>query len=484
MRKLFIFILISFNGLAQLTETASTNLFLNEDFYEEFEIIVDNDNFLLINIQENHFKRREKNLNLIYYAPDLTVIKNLTIPLKSYKTEVDRKFKNGYLYYLLGEQNSKKLELIIYDVEKNQWSTHEFEMLTDLSKLKFDIFSGMLLLYGEYNFKPVIEMHNLVSSTVTVLPEIHNRNKIIYDLKVNPYRNELYVILSDQNKCTKNLLTFDEEGKFVSKVQLGDKKHVLNKIEMRFNFNGEPIIMGTYNNFCNALAIGFYSGKVEKPGQLVYTEISGLPAYYNSLSSSRKRRWSLRKEKGKKNTVRQRVIYSTPFYTERGYQAIAEFYNQQSATGNPTGIYQSSRRAVDIYPYGYKISSLLTVGLGFDGEVLHDNLVKFEGNTFYELKPQTTYLVHQDSLYNLVPFKKNVVYFNMNSESPQAKIHYLFKDDNLRVNDFDFEVINYTPDSILAYGIADLQFTRNQQVFIRKNFIIKKLEIKLEKDEL
>ena len=482
MKNLLFFLLFSLSALAQVHEVAEISMVLPEELDEDIEVLVINeDELLLLNLQEDFATKKDKNLSIIKLDSELKQQWVVYISIEKNKIPVNFRATNDKLYYLLQSPDTKKLDLITVELSNGQWSINSFESLTKLLNLNFDVFNGYLLISGEYSEKPVVEMHSLSINAAKVLPELHYKNTLLRGIFVNPYRNELYVITAVTNKCQLVALTYDETGKLLSKHVLGDKKHKLSNVQIRFSTDGEPFVVGTYNTVCNDLVAGLFSGSLDRPSKFYYNEISDLPSYTSTLSSKRQEKRQLRKEKGKESSARQRVLFSIPFSGENGYVASAEIYSQQTINVPVTNrIEPGGRRIVLPSMYEYKVNKLLLAELNFDGKINQDNLVKLEGKTFNSARPQTTYFFKNDNFYGILPGKKDLTYVNMSVNNSALQTYNLFSDTKHKINEVDVELQNWGSNAVVAYGVAYLEFSNGQYSSVRQLYFVKKLEIKVD----
>jgi hypothetical protein len=482
MKNLLFFLFCSLPALAQVHEVAEVSMVLPEELDEDIEVLVINEEeLLLINLQEDFATKKDKNLSVIKLNSELKQQWVVYINIEKNKIPVNFRATDDKLYYLLQSPDTKKLELITVELSNGQWSIHSFESLTKLLNLNFDVFNGFLLISGEYSEKPVVEMHSLSINAAKVLPELHYKNTLLRGMFVNPYRNELYVITALSSKCQLNALIYDETGKLISKHVLGDKKHKLSNIQIRFSTDGEPFVVGTYNTVCNDLVAGLFSGSLDRPSKFHYNEISDLPSYTSTLSSKRQEKRQLRKEKGKESSARQRVLFSVPFSGENGYVASGEIYSQQTVNVPATNtIAPGGRRITLPSMYEYKVNKLLLAELGLDGKVNQDHLVKLEGKNFNSLRPQTAYFFKNDNFYGILPGKRDLNYVNMSVSNSPVRTYNLFYDSKHKINEIDVELQNWGSNAVLASGVAYLEFSNGQYSSVRQLYFIKKLEIKAE----
>lgn len=482
MKRLLILVFFSIQATAQLHEVAQTTMVLPNEILETIEVLTVEDEVLLVDFQES-ILGRDKNVMLIKYNAQLEQVWTAFCPVNRLYQPVSYLTKDDVFYYLTRELESKKVQLIMFQMDSGHWSVHDFELLTNMSDISFEMFNGNVLIGGTYNYKPVIEMHTLSDKTAKVLPEIYYKNNTLGNMMVNPYRNQLYVFSQVQNKCQFQVTIFDALGKLVSRHLLGDKKHKVQGAEVRFGLDGEPFIVGAYNSSCTDLSEGFYTGSLDEPNRIKYHAISDLRSFNDLLPVKRREKRLLKKEKGKSSPLRQRLIFSIPFSGSTGYIASAEVYTQQTTTTYQVPMNQGttgrlvSRRDV-LSTKDYRVSNLLLVENSFDGQVIQDRMVKMTSNNFNHIEPQVAYIVKDEAFYGILPNKDDLVYVNMSSDTPDVQRFKIMSSEKFNVSSIDAKLISWTPQYALVYGTADAFFNNNTASFTRELFFLKKIEIK------
>jgi hypothetical protein len=479
MKPFFLFLFLSLPTLGQVHEVAEMTMILPEDIDEEIDIhLINEEELLLINLQENTTARREKKISIKKFDKNLNELWEAIVPIDKFNIPINARVFNERLYYIFQVPETNKLELISLDLITGTWNRYALESLTKLQKVNFDIFNGYIFISGEYNNKPVIEMHGLSISASKVLPEIHYKNTIVQGVYGNPYRGHLYVLTKLVTKCQILVITYDETGKFISKSFLGDKKHKISNAQIRFTTEGEPMIFGSFNNVCNDLVTGFFSGSLDRHAQLTFTNISDLSSIKSSLSPRRQEKSMLRREQGKSDLVRQRILFSIPFFGENSYVAAGEIYSQQNLTKHPTAMVGYGTRGTRLPSiYEYKINKVLLAEVSFDGKVNQNDLVKIESKNFLNLSPQTAYFFQNENIYGILPYKNDLNYFNTSGPTGEVQTHRLFPAPQYKINDINVDLLNWSPSTVLAYGVAYVEFPNGLYTSIRQLYFVKKLAI-------
>ncbi len=479
MIRLFILLIFSLSVSAQLRQTAAISVLLPEDLEEDITVIPVRDNAVLMISSSEEIYKRKKNISISKYNQDLMADWVSSFTINKPFVPVNYLVKEDILYYLLAEPDSKKIEVVTFQLETGHWKVQDLETLTQLYNINFDIFNGNILVMGEYNARPVVEMHSLSDKKAKVLPEIYAKNIELTGLKVNPYRNELYVFTLIKNKCQLQFLTYDADGKIVSRGILGDKKHKIKTAEVNFSSDGEPHIVGAFNSSCQDMVQGFYSGSLDRPNVLHYNSISDLESFNEMLSPKRREKRRMRKQEGKVNDIKQRAIFTVPFSGSSGFVASAEIYSQQSMSSNMVRYSmlpnEVRRRPETIYEY--KIHRLLLAEVGFDGQVSQDNIVKIESNAFRNLRPHSAYLFKDNNFYGFLSNSNDLLYVDMGERNAKPKKFSLIDGIPGKVTNLEADVVGWTSKAVLAHGVAYIQTGSEGFINSRQIYFIKKIEL-------
>ncbi len=470
MKRFIFFLFLSYTATAQLREVAEVSIVLPEGINEDIEVIPVNEDIVLVNFQED-FLKREQRVAVLKYNSRLELIWAGSAPVPRFYLPVSFVVSGQTLYYLAKEREGKKMHLLQFDLENETTGASDFETITQLENIGFTVFNGRPLISGIYNLKPVVEMHNLTDKTARVLPDIYNRNNELKGIFINPYRDELYVFSSLRQNCQMQVATYDENGKFLFRRSLGDRKHRIRQIDVRFGTDGEPFVMGSYNSACLDMAEGLFTVSLDLPAGIRYHGIASLPGYKASLSDKKRRRLQLRKERGKSAAVRQRAIFHVPVTGLNGFLLATEFYNLQSPGrtlpqpefADPTG---------KIIPFTeHKIWRVLLAELDTEGNVTHDRLYKLEGDAFHGLQPQSAFLFKDEAFYAFLPLGNRLIYAG--PEKPEY--HQLFASgDAFRMTDTEARLFNLNINSFIAHGTTEMRPAApegaSRQVYFIKKF--------------
>ncbi len=466
MIRLWFFLCLSTAASAQLREVAEVTFVLPEGISEDIEVMAVNEDILLVNFQEDYTKR-ENQVVVVRYNTQLEVTWAATAPVPRLFEPVSFQVSGQVLYYLLKEREGRKMHLLQFDFGNENVTAADFESITALEDIGFSLFNGQPLLYGLYNLKPVVEMHNLREKTAKVLPDIYNKNNELKEIFINPYRDEIYVFSSLRQNCEMQVATYDVDGKLLFRQSLGDKKHRIRRVEVRLGAGGEPFVMGTYNSACLDMTEGLFAGSLDLPRQIKYHSIARLPGYKASLTEKRRRRLQLRRERGKSDAVRQRAIFHVPVFGANGFLLATEFYNMQS-TSSSSGQFSPGRASQFSE---YKTWRVLVAEMDMEGNVLYDRLYKLEGDPFLGLNPQAAFLFKGEEFYTFLPLGNRLIY----AGPGKSEYHPIFSQvEGFRFANTEARLFNMGMNTFIAHGFTEMRAlvpeAPAQQIYFIKKF--------------
>lgn len=477
MRKLLFILLFPILSFGQeLRQTAEVNMVLSSNVLEDINVLkIDDHSVLMVNAQEEYFGKG-KNLAVQRFNDSLNIVWTSFAPLERFYDSAAYVIANDRFLFLSCRRDSKKVELITVFLDNGHWLKQEFEMLTQMEIFGIDYFNGNVIISGEYNFKPVVEMHNLDTKTSKVLPGIYNKDNEIYGMQINHHRNQIYVFTKRVSKCQFQVSQFDGNGKFLSRFILGDKKHKVGDLIIRYGLSGEPLVVGSYNTVCHESILGIFTGSLDAPTKLKYNVISNLKSFDEMYSEKKRSKREQKREEGKLKNIKQKALISVPFASDNGFVVAADIYNSQSPTNMGSISAMSENNKMALYK-SYKVHRLLLAEIGLDGRIYYDKMVKMEGNSFYNLFPQSSHIFKDGSFFTLLPNNNQVYYADMSSPQRNMKKFRIDQSLGLTLTSLDFELLSWSPRVVLAFGSANLQV--NQQTS-NEIYFLKRLEISLE----
>ncbi|ADQ16407.1 hypothetical protein Lbys_0645 [Leadbetterella byssophila DSM 17132] len=457
MKHLIPLLFLSLALHAQLREVAHNSILLPEGVQEDLDLIPYEEDVLLVNYQTDPYGRDRK-ISFYKFNGNLEVIWNPIAPLPRFYEPIGQVVSGRSLYHLSHDKGSKKFHLLDFDLFTHKVTAHSFESLTSLDKIGFSVFKGMPIVYGWYNDKPVIEIHDLEAKTGKVLPQVYQKNTELRGLFFNSMRDEIYVLTSSSTTCIVSLGTYDANGKLLYRKILGDKKHKLQDFDFTLGSDGTPYLAGTYNSYCAPLAEGFFFGSLEEP--LHFKSLISFSKYTENLPSRQVRRLEMKRDKGKKIDIRQKTLFRA-----NGFVSTLEFYQALSSSAQIQN-YQGGSMTVS----ENKVNQLMVLEWDQDGNVVQEDVFKIESDPFIRFEPQSALLFTKDQFVPFLPYKRGLSYLI----DGKKEFHLLFSpEEPWKVDDGDFSVQTLDFKSLLVYGVAE---SRPFEAGSQQIYFIKKLQ--------
>ncbi len=471
MRLLVMLLLISVSCYSQLKEKAEFSLLLPTDVYEDIEVVPVGDFIYLINLQTEIFKR-DAIVSVTKLNSNLETRWSSVIPIQSGYSAVGFIVAGGYVNYLFREADSKKLKLVRIDVIDGNWKLHDINLLTNLEAFRFSFLNDKILIYGQYNLRPVVELHDVEDKIQKVLPEIYFKGDEISSLHVNPLREEIYVVTTQRSKCNSIIKVYNEQGKYLFKRELGSKKQKIQDVELQTNQLGEPFLMGTYGSGCGVISTGFYFTSLDNISEIKYFPYYSLDSYGDILSDGAKEKRLKRLESGDYRSGSGRVLFSVSNASTNNFLLNMETYS--ISTSNSANKYITNLDGPVInFLQQYNISKSILAEVGTDGQLYSSNTAKIDNFVIPKLKPTVAYLFDGKSYYSLLPKEKFIAIDDF--KGGNVKRHELFDNSKNRFSNFNYELKNLDIHNVIAFGTADV--TNELGYAVGELYFIKKLEL-------
>jgi hypothetical protein len=460
MKYLCCFLFFSLPLSAQLREVAETSLTLPSGVYEDLHVFPVEENTLLINFQDDYIKR-EKRVVALFYNENLQLLWSRVESIPRFYEPVGQMVSGRYLYHLSREKDSKKLHLLSFHLDRMEVRAYDFESLTTMDQVGFTVFQEVPFIYGKYNNRPVIEMHQIQEKTVKVLSDVYTKNNELRGIYFNPIREEIYVFYTPDMKCALHLSTYDMDGRLLYRKALGEKKKKIQQFSVEIGAGGEPYLMGTYNTYCAPLVEGLFFSNLDFLDETVYKSLVSLPSYMQGLSSRQSRRLVSKKEKGKQSETRQKAFFQVYSASTGGFVTGLDFYQTLSTT--PVSRVEG---AVNVALNSFRISQVMVSEWRADGDLVYGESQKLESVDFYSPYARSGYLFHDEQFIPLIPTKRGIAYVYNNT----VETFYPFGSDSPVFLE-DVEIISKDLKHVLVHGVAEsrkLEGSDTQVYFIKK----------------
>ncbi len=331
MKKLIFFVLFAMgygSSYAQDKPIHEIEMELRNDIEDEHILLpIDSTSLLLVNLKTKSFSRKSS-----------VVLQRLDEHLKnvwSNEFEINKDYEivkyyldNEFMHILLKEKNEKPISVLKANIKNGEILVFDSQLLTNSEVNFFGHVQNKYVFGGEYNDKPVAEIHKIIDKTAKIFPQIYGNHQEISSLEIDD--DNIYFFVKDQKKCHMQSFKFDIEGKLISKNLLGDKNKVILNVKMVKNTNQKAFFSGNYATYCSEFSTGFFIFNKNEIEKIHFYPFNDFNNYYAHLPEKRqdrlKNRIKNRKEKGKDNATRARVNVQEPRLIQNEIVMLAEIY--------------------------------------------------------------------------------------------------------------------------------------------------------------
>ena len=458
---LFFMTLIS-QSFAQLIESKEVEIAMNHSIFEDFTVIpLDSNGVIIVNEQEGIFNKKgkititkyDKNLKPAWY--------NIFEPGQFFELEKYYLSPDGF-YCLLKDKNSEKIKILKIDLEKGDLIFIETELLTDIQVDLFAGFQSKVLIGGEYNNRPVVELHRLFDRSAKVLPGIYTNHLELQSIQVNESASEFYLMLQETKKCEFKILTFDIDGKKTREINLNDKgKKILNANILKINDQNQ-FLAGSFSENCGDLALGFYYFPVNNPEKRQFIKFSDFENFYSYLPEKKQEKLKKRKElkarKGKELKIRYKLNLQQPFVFENEVLLLAEVYYPDYKSNT----YYSRNPSLNLADNAiqrkeaanYKYSQAIMMSFDFDGKKTWDYSIDLKSL-------ESEWLLNKVQAHNmgdkvLVAYPKDetiqLKWIKKGHKAENLAPLDLKKNNSSKLSDISVEIFSWYPQTFLVFG--------------------------------
>ena len=323
-----IFIAAFFQTKAQEKPIQEIEMELRADIEDEHILLpIDSTQLLLMNLKTKAFSRKssiafqrlDEDLKIIWTS-EFEIAKNYEI-VKYY-------LDSDFLHVLLKENDEKEISVLKINVKSGEFLVFESSLLTNSEISFFGHVQNKYIFAGEYNDKPVAEIHKIIDKTAKIVPQIYGNHQEISSLEID--NMDIYFFVKDQKKCQMTSFKFDIDGKLIAKNPIGDKNKVILNVKMVKNTSQNSYFTGNYATYCSEFSTGFYIFNKNVLEKIHYYPFNDFNNYYAHLPEKRqerlKSRIQNRKTKGKQNVTRARVNVQEPRLIQNEIVMLAEIY--------------------------------------------------------------------------------------------------------------------------------------------------------------
>jgi hypothetical protein len=331
MKKLLFFFIFIFQmslALAQEKAVQEVEYELSNEIDDEHILLpIDSTQLILMNLKVRSFSRKS-----------IIEIKRLDQNLKEEWTTIFEITKNFQivkyfldeenLHVLLKESDEKLISVLKVNVKTGEYLVFDSELLTNMEVTFFGHLNNKYILAGEYNDKPVAEIHKVIDKTAKVFPQIYGSRQEISSLEIE--NDRIYFFVKEKNKCQMMAFVYDIDAKLIEKALIGNKNNVVLNVKMVKTPAKNAFFTGNYATFCSEFSTGFFVFNQQNLADIHYYPFNSFNNYYAHLPEKKqlrlKQRIQQRKVKGKMNVTRARVNLQEPRLYNNEIVMLAEIY--------------------------------------------------------------------------------------------------------------------------------------------------------------
>ncbi len=388
-------------------------------------------------------------------------------------------YSKGY-YFLVYEYLDKwnLYHSVIIEKETGKTLQQDFELPFDIELQYVEALDNGLLFVGNYRFKPVVVLHDVVSGKPKVLPGFFNQEDRIFDLVINDESRIFSVVLARRmrnGKYTTETKTFTYDGLLVEEniVNPGERISLIDGTTRNVG-NGVQLLAGTYAHrnslYSNGIFISkFVNGRQKFLKNYNYGDLNNFFAFRGEKAESRiKRRIARKKSRGKTPKFNYRLYIHD--ITSDGEQnvLVAEAYYPKYQQMNPGfGYYNRfdypQSRVPQTRLVGYRFTHAIIVSFDKQGNVLWDNSFRTNDITVKNLQASVA-VNNQNDRAVIMYLDENVIKSKVveGDQVVEGKsytpVKLLNKDDQLLSRDSDFKGLESWYDNFLyTYGVQSIR---------------------------
>ncbi|MCY7352923.1 MAG: hypothetical protein LH606_20065 [Cytophagaceae bacterium] len=394
-------LLASSAALAQLEQVQRMEFDLPSQGDEEYEVLtLGSDGVLVTRKKTEYYAGTPLQWHFTKYDMDLKTVWETDLKVKASMQPLLTYHNGHYLYWLFGEVDSEKINILRLHLDTGDQELIEGELLAVSDVSHFKVLGNTAFVAGHYRDRAVVVRFDFFSRQSRVLPGLYVNHLEVSSLEVDETINELSVTVTTtrRGRCQLSLRTYSYEGKLLQETALpGEEGRTMLSGKVVPLGKGESLLVGTYSANCSPYAQGVY---VARTGSLPneadrtavkYLEFSQFKNFFNYLKPSRRQRVMERiarkKDEGKEAHFRYLMLVHDLIPTADGFLLVAEAYFPQyrnaSASLMPFG-----RPGADRSLDGFRYTHALIGGFDKTGKLLWDNSFAMPDVMSYELEEQ------------------------------------------------------------------------------------------------
>jgi hypothetical protein len=455
------FLLALNHSEAQFIESEEIAIKLNSDKNDDYSVLpIGNNGVVLLNYQTNLYGKKG-NLILSRYDQSFKKIWVNFVDL-GFSFELVKYYQGEtHLYCLLKEKDRLNIKLVQVDFINGDLVVVETRMLTDMKIEFFGVVNKKAVIAGEYNDRPVAELHKMFDKSSKVLSKLYRNNLKINSLDFDEDSGEIFLALLDSRKCKFEIITFDSEGKLLDQFELGDKKNAVLNLKYLKVSDNQKFFAGNFAENCSDYSSGFFFFQKNHSDGIKYIKFNDLNNFFAYLPEKRREKVSKRidnkKTKGKEAKLRYRLNMQDPLIIGNEIIMVAEVYypEYKSTTyfsrNNLPFMGQNFR--TDNYAPRYRFSHALFAGFNLNGGLVWDYSVDMKNLDSEWLFPKVQAQPIDEKL--LVAFPKDEKIFLtgiVKGNNKNVTSTVLLSENKNKNSEFTMELMSWFKDNFLVFG--------------------------------
>lgn len=325
-------------------------------------------------------------------------------------------YSAGYYFLLFNEANKyREYKIMMVDVRGEELVFQEVSLPFEINLHFFEALDKGILLVGEYNYRPVALLHDIVSGKPKILPGFYNHNERVFDLVIDEEGRTFSIVLSERmrnNKYTNRIKSFTFDGLLIQEnvINPGEKFNLVDGTTTNFG-NGLQYMVGTYSIKSSLFSHGIYISKFSNGHQRFiknynYGDLKNFFNYKGERAVLRiQRKVERKKEKGKEPRFNYRlyiheiiengdlkIVIAEAYYPKYSSSTSYDFSGGNLSYSHRSTFGLSSQRTF----LGYKYTHAIILAFNSNGEMVWDNSFKTNDITSYNLEKSVALNVQGD----------------------------------------------------------------------------------------
>lgn len=318
-----------------------------------------------------------------------------------------------YVLFDKGSQYNEEKAIFEINLENRKLAEIELSSILEMELQDFLVFNRKAVFMGKYDYRPVIQIFDIVSKEVITVPGLFEKDARILQMRKDPELNIFDVVMSRRdsykNKIV-SILTYDTNGNKLREVKIEDLGNPSMEIVeglLTSSTNYKQALIGPYGLKKKEAYQGLYFTKINEFGEYTnrFYNVSDFGNFYNYLpEKARDNRWKRikkRLDKGKNTPIRNvlvtreiqaldgyYLVYNDHFisssskYVPRDGMYASNFYRLNPMMGGYGGMYNPlwldprfrSSQTLD----EYKFLAAQFILLDEEGDIVWDNSLSLE----------------------------------------------------------------------------------------------------------